>query len=95
MLYALDGRLQETCILPIQHNGLQIEGCVIFNSSTQCWSVAGAWIPCGQGAPGAASLVSGPLTQLLDAQRVTTDNNLCDLPYIFEVGAPWGLCGGL
>lgn len=81
---------QETCTLPVQYDGLPIEGCVVFNSSSQCWSVGGDWIPCGPGAPGAAGLVTGPTTQLKDAQRVTTDNNVCDLPFFFEVSARLG-----
>lgn len=78
---------QETCKLPVRYDDMPVEGCVVFNSSSQCWSVGGDWIPCGPGAPGAAGLVSGPVTQLKDVQRVTTDNNVCDLPFFFQVSA--------
>ena len=77
---------------PLQYQGSPVPGCVAFDGRIQCPSLAGKWIACGAGAAGAAGAVTGTVTQLRDAARVTTYGQDCELPVVYgvriEVKAP-------
>ncbi len=72
---------------PLRYQGSTVPGCVTFGSRSRCPSLAGKWIACGPGATGAAAAVTGNVTQLRDAARVTTDARACELPVVYGVRA--------